>query len=297
MRTNGEKAKQRYSRNLTRSLNKSQEKTTKQHKKVCQPTDLQTEEDFVIERNLLEDADFPLSSTFIDKNVSGDSCSAYIQTESVLKENCSQTDMTVNHLKQLENELLDKSKHNYQLREKIPYLMTGTLERFDSDQKVLFYTGLPNREILQCVFNFVKPLQEQHFNSALTYFQEFSLTLMRLRLNLTITDLAYRYNVSKSTSSNLFLKWIDVLDHRLSHLIKWPDHAELLATMPLTFRKYFETKVAVIIVCFEVFINKPSNYMARACTWSQYKHRNTIKFLISISPQGVISFISKVYGG
>ena len=34
--------------------------------------------------------------------------------------------MTVNHLKQLENELLDKSKHNYQLREKIPYLMTGT---------------------------------------------------------------------------------------------------------------------------------------------------------------------------
>ena len=128
--------------------------------------------------------------------------------------------MTVNHLKQLENELLDKSKHNYQLREKIPYLMTGTLERFDSDQKVLFYTGLPNREILQCVFNFVKPLEEQHFNSALTYFQEFSLTLMRLKLNLTITDLAYRYNVSRSTSSNLFLKWIDVLYHRLSHLIK-----------------------------------------------------------------------------
>ena len=94
--------------------------------------------------------------------------------------------------------------------------MTGTLDWFDSDQKVLLYTGLPNREILQCVFNFVKPQEEQHFNSALTHFQEFSLTLMRLRFNLTITDLAYRYNVSKSTSK-LFLKQTDVLYHRLSH--------------------------------------------------------------------------------
>ena len=91
--------------------------------------------------------------------------------------------MTVNHLKQLEDELLDKSKDNYQLCDKIPYMMTGTLEWVDSDQKVLLYTGLPNREILQCVFNFVKPQEEQHFNSALSYFQEFSLTLMRQRLN------------------------------------------------------------------------------------------------------------------
>ena len=37
--------------------------------------------------------------------------------------------------------------------------------------------------------------------------------------------------------------------------------------------------------------------MARACTWSQYKHHNTIKFLIGISPQGIISFISKAWGG
>ena len=49
-----------------------------------------------------------------------------------------------------------------------------------------------------------------------------------------------------------------------------------MAAMPLTFCKYFGTKVAVFIDCFEDFINKPSNYMARAGTWSQYKHQNTI---------------------
>ena len=37
--------------------------------------------------------------------------------------------------------------------------------------------------------------------------------------------------------------------------------------------------------------------MTRACTWSQYKCQNTIKFFIGISPQGVISFVSKAWGG
>ena len=85
---------------------------------------------------------------------------------------------------------------------------------------------------------------------------------------------------------------MDVLYHRLSHLIKWPVRAELIATMPSTFRKYFGIKVAVIIDCFEVFINEPSNYMARAYTRSQYKHHNAIRFLI-----GVISFLSKAWIG
>ncbi|XP_065683528.1 uncharacterized protein LOC136096335 [Hydra vulgaris] len=83
----------------------------------------------------------------------------------------------------------------------------------------------------------------------------------------------------------------------MKHLIKWPARNELIETMPLCFRKYFETKVAVIIDCFEIFIKKPSNLCARAATWSQYKHHNTVKFLIGVRPQGVITFVSKAWGG
>lgn len=36
---------------------------------------------------------------------------------------------------------------------------------------------------------------------------------------------------------------------------------------------------------------------ARAQTYSQYKHHNTVKYLISITPQGVISFVLKGWGG
>ena len=37
--------------------------------------------------------------------------------------------------------------------------------------------------------------------------------------------------------------------------------------------------------------------MSKAVTWSTYKHHNTVKYLISITPQGTVSFISKGYGG
>jgi len=36
---------------------------------------------------------------------------------------------------------------------------------------------------------------------------------------------------------------------------------------------------------------------ARAQTWSNYKHHNTVKYLVGITPQGTISFISNGWGG
>ena len=35
----------------------------------------------------------------------------------------------------------------------------------------------------------------------------------------------------------------------------------------------------------------------RVQTWSNYKHHNTFKFLIGISPQRLVSFISTAWGG
>ena len=74
---------------------------------------------------------------------------------------------------------------------------------------------------------------------------------------------------------------------RLKFLIKWPDRDELQATMPAVFKRNFG----------KVFIDKPTNLIARAMTWSNYKHHNTIKFLIGVTPQGAVSFISKAWGG
>ena len=63
--------------------------------------------------------------------------------------------------------------------------------------------------------------------------------------------------------------------------------------MPQCFQYSFGKKVTVIIDCFEVFIDRPTNLMARAQTFSNYKHHNTAKILIGITPQGTISFVSE----
>ena len=59
---------------------------------------------------------------------------------------------------------------------------------------------------------------------------------------------------------------------------------------------HYGLRVAAIIDCFEIFIEKPSNLLTKASTLSQYEHYNTAKYLISITPQGVVNFISKGWG-
>ena len=90
------------------------------------------------------------------------------------------------------------------------------------------------------------------------------MTLARLRLNLSVSQLAYQMNVSVSTISRTFSKVIDVMYVRMERFIIWPDREDLQRTMPMQFRRHFGTKCAVIIDCFEVFIERASNLKARA---------------------------------
>ena len=76
---------------------------------------------------------------------------------------------------------------------------------------------------------------------------------------------------------------------RLAFLVTWSDCESLQKTIPFCFKVNQGLKVTSVIVCFELFMKKPSNLLAKSCTWSQYKHYNTAKYLISITPQGVIS--------
>ena len=49
------------------------------------------------------------------------------------------------------------------------------------------------------------------------------------------------------------------------------------------------------IDCSEVFIEQPKSLTNQAATWSDYKHHNTVKFLVGITPTGFISFLSDCY--
>ena len=164
------------------------------------------------------------------------------------------------------------------------------------DDRVRFYTGLPGFDVLKATFGFVSPFVTRKSKS-LSLFQEFVMVLIRLRLNVPLQDLAFRFGVSLSTVSRTFNAWLIGLDVRLSPLIRWPERDELWHTMPMCFQFAFGKKTTIIIDCFEVFIERPSNLLARAQKFSNYKHHNTVKVLIGITPQGSICFTSKAWGG
>jgi len=64
----------------------------------------------------------------------------------------------------------------------------------DSD-KVKFYTGLASFTLLMHVFKLVSEFMDVSPRCALSSFQQFLIVFMRLRLNLTEQDLAYRFGV------------------------------------------------------------------------------------------------------
>ena len=64
----------------------------------------------------------------------------------------------------------------------------------------------------------------------------------------------------------------------------------------LTFKKSYP-KVRTIIDCTEVFLETPNSLEVQALLWSEYKHHCTLKFLVAITPNGAVSWVSPCYGG
>ncbi|KAH9628608.1 hypothetical protein HF086_010342 [Spodoptera exigua] len=55
--------------------------------------------------------------------------------------------------------------------------------------------------------------------------------------------------------------------------------------------------VSCIIDCLEIDIQKPSKALYQALTWSDYKKGNTVKYLISCTPNGLVNYVSQGFGG
>ena len=106
-----------------------------------------------------------------------------------------------------------------------------------------------------------------------------------------VIDLEFTSPVSRN-----FHRVLNVAAAKTAFLIQWPDRDTLRLTMPMSFRQFFKA-CCVIIDCTEVFMEQPSDLLACAQVWSNYKHHATLKFLIGITPQGTISFVSQCAGG
>lgn len=86
------------------------------------------------------------------------------------------------------------------------------------------------------------------------------------------------------------------LAFRLFFLVRWPSKEDVSRTLPSLFKPRY-SKCRVISDCTEIFCERARDLTLRALTWSNYKHHNTIKILVGITPSGAISLVSKAFGG
>lgn len=117
------------------------------------------------------------------------------------------------------------------------------------------------------------------------------IVLMYIRTATPEYMIADRFGVTKSCVSRILTVFIPVIGAYMKELIIWSPSETIRRNLPYSFKAYHH-KVESIIDCFEIEIEKPSSAMNQSMTWSDYKKCNSIKYLVSVTPDGLINFIS-----
>ncbi|XP_057677612.1 uncharacterized protein LOC130906912 [Corythoichthys intestinalis] len=206
-----------------------------------------------------------------------------------------QTSCTMDEMASLEEECQRLRTENLELKRKLSETSFDESGFTDENSaKVTNFTGLPCLAVLMAIFELVKPHMTER---KVSKFQQFIMCLLKMKFFINNDFLACLFKLSRSSVSRIFLENIELLyKYAVPALVFWPDKDIIRQALPACFYGKFKNCTS-IIDCFELFIARPSDLQARAQTYSQYKSHNTIKFLISITPQGHISFISKGWGG
>lgn len=193
-------------------------------------------------------------------------------------------------------------------------------ELLKTDGDTAFYTGIEQRGTFEKLHDFVARFVRRRWRGfqyscsirrparrsfrspmkfgpqpKLTTKEEFMLTLMKLRLGLLNRDLAGRFNISTALCSKIVKTWLTAMRKTLGNLVFWPNKEQIIATKPARFSNLPDLRA--IIDCSEIFIETPKDPVLQCATWSEYKHHNTIKFLIAVAPNSAITFLSKCYCG
>lgn len=149
------------------------------------------------------------------------------------------------------------------------------------------YIGVPKN-----CYNIIQLIEETTNISASNILMCFK----KIRLNNPFRELADDFSISPTYASKMFLKNIPVLASVMRPFIVDLNETAIKRNLPMAFRHKYN-KVSCIIDCLEIEIQKPSNSIHQALSWSEYKKANTIKYLVSCTPNGLVNFISPGYGG
>ena len=123
------------------------------------------------------------------------------------------------------------------------------------------------------------------------------LTLMKLKLKSGHVDLATRFNCSTATVSNIFITIVCALSDILyaGFMENIPSREKKQTSLPNCFLPFPNCRI--VLDCTEVAVSNTKGLETQSHLYSQYKGRTTLKALVGVAPNGVITFVSDLYGG
>lgn len=176
------------------------------------------------------------------------------------------------------------------------------IDNFVNDNEgILFYTGLESYVKFMFVLNTLGPAAYNlnylyHHVISISVPNQFFITLLKLRRNMTHFELSRLFNISEGSVKNVAYTWILFMSKQWREINIWPSRNLVRYFSPSDFKSKFPS-TRVVIDGTECPIKKPKAPRAQQATYSTYKNRNTVKTLIGASPGGVITYISPLYGG
>lgn len=124
-----------------------------------------------------------------------------------------------------------------------------------NDKLICFYTGFSSYKILLSFFQFLGPaVYELNYWGSKTSVHEprkrkrlrkisplnqFFMTLVKLRLNLKILDLAFRFGVSAASASRYITTWICFMYQHLKEVDWMPSIEQVAGTLPPIFQERY----------------------------------------------------------
>lgn len=122
------------------------------------------------------------------------------------------------------------------------------------------------------------------------------LFLMKLKLGISYSSLATLFSISETSASRHFKSVLKTLAFATKQWIFRPPLRVIQATMPDCFKAHYPD-CTMIIDCTEIRTEQPPTVQQQRTLYSQYKGGYTLKFLVGVTPGGMICFHSDAYGG
>lgn len=200
----------------------------------------------------------------------------------------------------------------------IPSLSYENIIQDSSSMK--HFTGLDNEQFqaLYCFLESVCPLNDIAYWTAkqstglskvkngpepkISNREKLFICLVRLKRGFTVRTLAVLLSSSTKSIQETIIRKIFTTFIQLMYKI-FRDMEEVMfpprAIMSRFLPKVFKTmkKVRCIVDCTEFAVETPRNFAQQGNTYSSYKHTNTFKCLIAVTPNGGACFVSDLYEG